>query len=144
MAASNLNLKNEQEQAVRELLSARDVLAVLPTGFGKSRIFQAFTTVKDAEENGRVVVLVVAPLTSIIKDQIFQLNTLGYPAAALSELKSEELKTCKFKILFGSAEDVLKKEFQDELKNSTTELHKRLCCIVVDECHTVETWSGKR
>ena len=91
MAASKL--KKEQEQAVRELLSARYVLAVLPTGFGKSRIFQAFARVKDAEENDHVVVFVVVPLTSIINDQISQLNALGYPTAALSELKSEELKT---------------------------------------------------
>ena len=34
----DLNLKTEQEQAVKELYSRQDVLAVLPTGFGKSRI----------------------------------------------------------------------------------------------------------
>ena len=33
------NLMTEQEKAVKELYSGRDVLAVLPTGFGKSRIF---------------------------------------------------------------------------------------------------------
>ena len=32
----DLNLKTEQEQAVKELYSRQDVLAVLPTGFGKS------------------------------------------------------------------------------------------------------------
>jgi superfamily II DNA helicase RecQ len=36
-------LKKEQEQAVEKLLLGEDVLAILPTGFGKSRIFQAYS-----------------------------------------------------------------------------------------------------
>ena len=43
MRSPNLNLTNGQEQADKELYSGRDVLAVLPTGFGKSRIYQAFS-----------------------------------------------------------------------------------------------------
>lgn len=42
-------LKKEQEQAVEKLLLGEDVLAILPTGFGKSRIFQAYSRVKDNE-----------------------------------------------------------------------------------------------
>ena len=42
----DFNLKTEQEQAVKELYSGRDVLAVLPTGFGKSGIF---TSVSETE-----------------------------------------------------------------------------------------------
>ena len=38
-----LDLKTEQEQAVRNLYLGKDVLAVLPTGFGKSRIYQEFS-----------------------------------------------------------------------------------------------------
>ena len=37
-------LNQEQEEAVVSLLVARDVLAVLPTGFGKSLIFQVFVS----------------------------------------------------------------------------------------------------
>ena len=37
-----LPLKTEQEQTVRNLYLGKDVLAVLPTGFGKSRIYKAF------------------------------------------------------------------------------------------------------
>ena len=37
-------LKQEQEEAVVSLLVSRDVLAVLPTGFGKSLIFQVFVS----------------------------------------------------------------------------------------------------
>jgi replicative superfamily II helicase len=45
-------LKKEQEQAVEKLLLGEDVLAILPTGFGKSRIFQVYSRVKDNEMNG--------------------------------------------------------------------------------------------
>ena len=40
------NLKTEQEQAIKELYSGRDVLTVLPTGFGKSRVI---TSVSETE-----------------------------------------------------------------------------------------------
>ena len=140
----NMNLKKEQEQAVKELQNGNDVLAVLPTGFGKSRIFKAFERLKDNETNGRATILVIAPLASIIKDQLNELRSQGYLAADLSSFGPDELKACDFKIILSSAEEVMKAEFQDELKNRESELHRRLCCIVVDESHTVETWTGKR
>ena len=42
-----LVLKNEQNQAIECLLKGRDVLAVLPTGFGKSAIYQSFLLADD-------------------------------------------------------------------------------------------------
>jgi hypothetical protein len=39
-------LKDEQRKGIEQLLLGKDVLAVLPTGFGKSRIYQGFTTAK--------------------------------------------------------------------------------------------------
>ena len=81
--AINSNLKREQEQAVKKLLLGQDVLAVLPTGFGKSRIFQTYSRVKDHERNGCLVVLVIVPLASIINDQITTLQSFRYPAAGL-------------------------------------------------------------
>ena len=91
-----------------------------------------------------MVVLVISPLKSIIEDQLNKLNSLGLPAADLSDLNDEELKACQFKVLLSTAEGVLKREFQNELKDSSTKLHNWLSCIVVDESHTVETWTGKR
>ena len=137
-------LKKEQEQAVEKLLLGEDVLAILPTGFGKSRIFQAYSRVKDNEMNGCSVVLVIAPLSSIIDDQITALKSSGYPAADVKFLQHEDLERCDFKVLFSSAENVLTTKFQDHLLDRQSELHKRVCCIVVDEAHKVETWTGKR
>ena len=42
-------LKPEQESAVRALLAGRDVRAVLPTGYGKSLIYQLFVRAKNYE-----------------------------------------------------------------------------------------------
>ena len=39
---------------------------------------------------------------------------------------------------------VIEKEFRNILKDSSSLLHKNICGIVVDESHTVETWTGKR
>ena len=62
----DLHLKTEQEQAVRNLYLGKDVLAVLPTGFGKSRIYQAFSLLNSCENTGATLI-VIAPLTSIIQ-----------------------------------------------------------------------------
>ena len=45
-AGRRFQLKQEQEVAVRYLLAGKDVLAVLPTGFGKSLIYQTFVQVR--------------------------------------------------------------------------------------------------
>jgi len=51
---TEINLKEEQEKAVMELLSGKDVLAILPTGFGKSLIYTIFalagTDLRSAED----------------------------------------------------------------------------------------------
>ena len=95
---------------------------------------------KDIETKyGWALVLVIAPLTSIlIQDQLSTLNSTDCLAADLSSLKDNELKKCKFKILFSSAEEVMKEKFLAELRNKQSELHAQLCCIVIDKSHTVE------
>ena len=60
-------LKREQKQAIVSLLNGEDVLAVLPTGFGKSMIFTVFGIAESEKLEGRPVsVLVNCPLKSII------------------------------------------------------------------------------
>jgi superfamily II DNA helicase RecQ len=144
MNETNMPLKDEQRKAIEQLLLGKDVLAVLPTGFGKSRIYQYFTTVKKRETCGQTLTLVISPLKSIVTDQLSELKVLGYAAANLSELSPDELNECCFNILLSSAEEATSVAFQNQLKDATSQLHKRLSCIVVDESHTVETWTGKR
>ena len=60
-----LILKDEQRLAVEALMSGKDVLAVLPTGLGKSVIYQSFVAAKDSSS-----IVVIVPLRSIIDDQL--------------------------------------------------------------------------
>ena len=137
-------LKPEQDQAVKAILAKKDVLAVLPTGFGKSVIFQEFTRRKMIECDGCVVVLVISPLNSIIEDQLAKLNYLGLPTSDLSTLNIEDVKACQFKALLSLPERVLNREFKNVLKYGSSKLHNFLSCTVVDESHTVDTWTDKR
>ena len=113
-------LKAEQSEALEALISGRDVIAILPTGFGKSLIFQLFCEVKLAS-NPNTCILVVAPLNSIVQDQIDELTELGFTAVHLRENNPEYMKDIaggKFNFIFCCAERCLSHEFQSLLKSS--------------------------
>ena len=136
-------LKAEQEKALYCLLEGNNVLAVLLTGFGKSMIFRMFSVAVRERTPEAVSVLVISPLNSIITDQIADLEGLCEAA----ELKADNL-TAILKdpphFIFASAEKLLEERFLRVLKDFSSELHKRISLIVVDELQTVETWTGKR
>ena len=77
-----LVLKEEQKLAVEALLSVKYVMAVLPTGFGKSIIYQSFVVAKNLAVSSSI--LVVVPLRSIIEDQL-RFNDFGLKAVALEK-----------------------------------------------------------
>ena len=71
----SLGMKEEQMEVVVAFMTGKDVFAVLPTGFGKSLICYAclpfaFAEVEKSEETERPIVVVVTPLTAIMKDQV--------------------------------------------------------------------------
>ena len=96
-----LVLKEEQKLAVEALLSGKDVMAVLPTGFGKYIIYQSFVIAKNFAITASIVVVV--PLRSIIEDQL-QSNDFGLKAVAFDKipklLKKHwcQLVQCNFRI----------------------------------------------
>ena len=63
-----INFKLKQLECLSELLIGHDVIGVLPTGFGKSLIYQLLPMILPTK-NKRNIILVVAPLSSIIIDQ---------------------------------------------------------------------------
>ena len=67
----NRELRQEQKSSVKQLFTG-DLLPVLPTGFGKSLIFQLLALVNDHH-----VVLVICPLKSIVNDQIKEASSMG-------------------------------------------------------------------
>ena len=90
-----------------------------------------------------VSVLVISLLTSIITDQIADVEGLCKAA----ELKADNLNAILKDpphFIYASAEKVLEERFLRALKDFSSELHNRTSLIVVDESHTVETWTGKR
>ena len=126
-------LKPEQESAVRALLADRDVLAVLPTRYYKSLIYQMFVRVKNYELNGNAAILVISPLKSIIEDQLQEMDLLGYPAKDLANLSNDDIRRCNFKIAFATAEKVKEKPFRAMLVDSKSKLHRNVSAILVDE-----------
>ena len=69
-----------QEEIVRAVLAGRDVLAVMPTGSGKSIGYQLPAVLLPG------ITLVVSPLIALMKDQVDELNRKGVAAAALHSL----------------------------------------------------------
>ena len=140
----SLELRPEQKQAIYTLLSRRDLLAVLPTGFGKSLIFQLLVQVKEILSGKTACVIVVCPLKSIVLDQMTEASSMGLTAVSLSEASLQDVESGKYQLIFASAEEILEKSFLDRLKKSNTLLHQNLAALIVDESHTVETWTGQR
>ena len=90
----SIKLKKEQEQAVLALLEKKDVFAVLPTGFGKSLIYQSYCVTKNVIDGVAPAVIVVVPLRSIAEEQV-RSNEFGLKAAQLS-LNEEKNRSCGF------------------------------------------------
>ena len=82
-------LRQEQRCSVKQLFS-RDLLAVLPTGFGKILIFQVLAVMKED-----CVILVICPLKSIVNDQIKESSSMGISTGSLSDcLQSDAFCFC--------------------------------------------------
>ena len=79
----NRLLRDEQKSSLRQLLRGEDLLAVLPTGFGKSLIFQALAMAKEP-----ACVLVICQLKSIVEDQILEVSSKGLSADSLPSRRS--------------------------------------------------------
>ena len=71
-----ISIEQEQKIVVRALLDGKDVLAVLPTGYAKSFIYQMFVHSMDNKLDSQAPILVISPLISISKDQISEMKSL--------------------------------------------------------------------
>ncbi|XP_070550683.1 uncharacterized protein [Ptychodera flava] len=129
-------LKPVQKEGLTHLLSGHDVLAILPTGHGKSLIYHMYPYMLP----GKRSVLVVSPLVSLMKDQISTLSSFGFKAAMLQDAVDDggELAT----YVFGSPEDYLKSKHNtlDMLKANHSDV---ISLLVIDEVHTIPKWGEK-
>ncbi|KAI8511020.1 hypothetical protein Bbelb_119360 [Branchiostoma belcheri] len=112
-------LKAEQKGALKAILNGEDVLALLPTGFGKSLIYQILPRVckRLSEMEGcslfhdveSPIVIVVSPLVALMEDQIKEASKFGVSAAQLGK-SDEEILSGKAELVFGSPESWLLNE----------------------------------
>ena len=70
-------LRHEQKEAISMLVHGSDLLAVLPTGFGKSLIFQLLIRVQEILSSKAACVIIVCPLKSIVQDQLIEASSMG-------------------------------------------------------------------
>ena len=113
-------LKHEQQTALRHLFEGMDLIGVLLTGFGKSLIFQLFvllSEVRNSKESqggkGHAYIIVISPLSSIIKNQILEVNSMGISACNLADKLQclEEIHRGLFQIVYASTEAAMDKQF---------------------------------
>ena len=140
------NLKPLQRFCIRSLINERDVLACLPTAFGKSLIFQSWPTVCKLLANkfptkylSDGIVLVICPLISIMEDQVQLLNSKGISAALCGKQMDDRIAKGEFSIVFGSPELLVGNDYWRDVLQ-TPLFQQRLLGIAVDEVHTVIEW----
>lgn len=125
-----------QEEIVDAVLKGEDVLALLPTGGGKSICFQVPALAREG------ICIVVTPLIALMKDQVEQLNGRGIKAVAIFSgmSKSEidiKLDNCVYgdvKFLYLSPERLQTDLFKERLRKMKVGL------LAVDEAHCISQW----
>ena len=126
-------LRAGQYEAINELLCGRDCVVLLPTGGGKSLIYQ----VAGLLTTGRT--LVVDPIVSLINDQVAGLAAHGIDRSAAVYHGSDELEQSKdAHWVFVAPERLQRTKFRDSLKENAADAPIRLA--VVDEAHCVSEW----
>jgi len=125
-----------QEEIINTVLKGENVLALLPTGAGKSICFQIPAMLKSG------ICIVISPLIALMEDQVKSLNNRDIKALALSSKYDKEdtikafdnLRYGNYKFLYLSPEKLQSEFIQYKISQLDVNL------IVVDEAHCISEW----
>ena len=125
-----------QREIIESLLAGEDVLALLPTGGGKSLCYQLPAIANDG------LTIVISPLIALMKDQVDSLEEIGVPATFLNSSLSpdeyrrrwKDLGRGGYKILYLAPERLVTEEMLGALQAWNVGL------IAVDEAHCISEW----
>jgi ATP-dependent DNA helicase RecQ len=128
----------DQLNVIKKVLTGNDLLALYPTGAGKSLTFQLPALVRPG------LTLVISPLIALIRDQVQKLryeNDIGFVnclVGGMTAMEQEEVlndaRNNRLRILYASPERLRDPRFRTFL----TELP--ICQLVIDEAHCISTW----
>ncbi|MCL6266187.1 RecQ family ATP-dependent DNA helicase [Flagellimonas myxillae] len=132
------DFRGSQSRIIDAVLSKKDVLALMPTGGGKSICYQVPALVTDG------ICIVISPLVALIQDQVHQLKQKGIKAIALTggipfgEL-NDLLDNCiygNYKFLYLSPERLQQSIVQERIREMNVNL------VAIDEAHCISQWGN--
>ncbi len=130
------SFRESQEPIIDSILAGRDVLAVMPTGAGKSLCYQVPALMLPG------ITVVISPLISLMKDQVRALNEAGVHAAYLNSTLTETQMTKalanarrgQYKIIYVAPERLETYGFQEFARAV------EISMVTVDEAHCISQW----
>ena len=125
-----------QSEIVAAVLADRDVLAVMPTGSGKSLCYQLPALLRDG------LTIVVSPLIALMRNQVAQLRGYGIAAAALNSANDptenravrDGIARGELRLVYVAPERLVRPDTLDLLKRAKVTL------LAVDEAHCISQW----
>ena len=126
-------MKDLQEQALDILVAGKDCICSIPTGYGKSLIYELLPFIDHS-----CLVIVIAPLNAIIKQQTQKLGDMAMCLASESEL--EKIKNGKINYIFSHPEEILGNRILYDVLNC---INKMNIFLVIDEAHCILEWGDE-
>jgi ATP-dependent DNA helicase RecQ len=128
--------RTQQEEIITAVLEQKDVIALLPTGGGKSICFQVPAMAKEG------VCLVISPLIALMQDQVESLTKKGIKATSIKSGSTQDeiitlfdnIKFGRIKFLYISPERLQSFFIQQKIKELNINL------IAIDEAHCISEW----